>query len=322
MLRLKSSFFQGVAVTAFIVALFVLAESVGFRPYTSRIYKDIRFLQPVATMGNRNFLGSYLVITLPVSFYLAFYEKKVLNYGIFFACAMALAISQARGPWLGAMLSFFLWIILSFKRHRLKRRDFIVILLILGGLFVFLLILRRYIPLPFFERFLSIFKDMRAFFDRGFDATSAGSHRVFVWGKSLDIIKRYPIVGVGIENMQIAMRRFHYDDVVQEIGRYINYDKAHNEYLNIAVSAGIPALIFYLNFLFQALRKGLKKMHHPQDEMLFICIIGYLIQAFFNISVPNVAYMFWLFLGLFSGRNTLSYHTRKRKKLIKNNSRH
>ena len=32
----------------------------------------------------------------------------------------------------------------------------------------------------------------------------------------------------------IGKNLFH-DDVVRELGRYLNYDKAHNEYLNIEI---------------------------------------------------------------------------------------
>jgi len=34
---------------------------------------------------------------------------------------------------------------------------------------------------------------------------------------------------------------------------------------------------------------------------LFSAILGYLVQAFFNISVVSVAYVFWVFLGLLAG---------------------
>ena len=100
--------------------------------------------------------------------------------------------------------------------------------------------------------------------------------------------------------MQLAMRKFFYDDVVAEIGRYLNYDKAHNEYLNIAVTSGLPSLAVYLAFVVSSMKDAAKKLARPEIETLFIAVVIYLVQAFFNISVPNTGYLFWLFLGLLS----------------------
>jgi len=37
-----------------------------------------------------------------------------------------------------------------------------------------------------------------------------------------------------------------------------------------------------------------------KDEMLlpvYAAVVGYLVQAFFNISVVSVAYLFWIYMG-------------------------
>jgi len=55
----------------------------------------------------------------------------------------------------------------------------------------------------------------------------------------------------------------------------------------------------YLSFLFAIIRVNVRKLFDNEVQLaLFIAIIGYLIQAFFNISVVSVAYVFWIFLGL------------------------
>ena len=61
--NLKDSFFQGIALSSLIVASFTISEALGYRPYTNAVYREIRFLQPVSSMGNRNFLGTYLATT-------------------------------------------------------------------------------------------------------------------------------------------------------------------------------------------------------------------------------------------------------------------
>jgi O-antigen ligase len=89
----------------------------------------------------------------------------------------------------------------------------------------------------------------------------------------------------------------------------VTVDKAHNEYLQIAVTLGIPALLVYLFFTAHVLLTGLKAASRMKGEnqillfgLLAICI-GYLTQAFFNISVITVAPFFWVILGILYHRS-------------------
>lgn len=82
------------------------------------------------------------------------------------------------------------------------------------------------------------------------------------------------------------------------------YDE-NNDYLQIALTTGVPTLVVYLLLLSVIVMKGIKRLKYlAQDQKLIsigmlAAIIGYLVQAFFNISVISVAPYFWLILGLF-----------------------
>ena len=83
-------------------------------------------------------------------------------------------------------------------------------------------------------------------------------------------------------------------------------DKAHNEYLQIAATIGIPALIVYLSFLSLILFPKMKEMF--KNKLLFILvltIICYLTQAFFNISTIGVAPLFWMLLGIIDNKEMI-----------------
>jgi O-antigen ligase len=74
--------------------------------------------------------------------------------------------------------------------------------------------------------------------------------------------------------------------------------KAHNEYIQIAVTIGVPALLTYLlliSFIFHNAIRAIK-VSTPKDNLvifgLLSAIMGYLVQAFFNISVVPVAPLF------------------------------
>ena len=87
--------------------------------------------------------------------------------------------------------------------------------------------------------------------------------------------------------------------MIEMYGNVYHVDRAHNEYLHIAVSSGIPALISYLVFTFLCLKKGFKLMKKDVRYLpYFTALSAYLVQAFFNISIVSVAYIFWIFLGI------------------------
>ncbi len=117
---------------------------------------------------------------------------------------------------------------------------------------------------------------------------------------TIKLIGKNPIFGCGTDNLRNGLMK----DCQEEFLKFVNRsktipDKAHNEYLQIAATIGIPALIVYLAFVGMILFPKMKYMFKDK-AMLIICItiISYLVQAFFNISTIGVAPLFWMILGL------------------------
>lgn len=111
---------------------------------------------------------------------------------------------------------------------------------------------------------------------------------------------KYPILGVGTDNLQHAVIENLTDEGMKVIERFHAIpDKAHNEYLQIAATLGIPALILYMTFLCMIILPKLKDLFKNNYIFLMLCIIGsYLVQAFFNISTIGIAPLFWFALGI------------------------
>lgn len=75
------------------------------------------------------------------------------------------------------------------------------------------------------------------------------------------------------------------------------------------MTAGIPALVIYLGLLVQIARKySVRLAESDVYQALTASLIGYLTQAFFNISVVSVAFIFWAFLGLMAHVNARNVH--------------
>ena len=130
---------------------------------------------------------------------------------------------------------------------------------------------------------------------------------MFVWKNTLKVVPKHLLHGVGVDNF--------YDAFDTPLFRFIKggdaieyYDKAHNEYLQKLVTEGIFSLITYLSMLFIIFINSIKKVFKDNESIviaLFLAFIGYLVQAFFNISVIEVAPLFWIICGLLYERKSL-----------------
>lgn len=128
---------------------------------------------------------------------------------------------------------------------------------------------------------------------------SVGSHRMGAWKQIISLLPEYGLFGCGIENLG----HLYIDHFGYYYGVY--FDRAHNEYLHIWITQGIFALTAYLTILFSIFIPGhlqfsTKGKYESDDvsKMAFIAFFGYIAQAFFNISVIQVAPYFWMMCGL------------------------
>jgi O-antigen ligase len=119
-----------------------------------------------------------------------------------------------------------------------------------------------------------------------------GTNRGYIWRIALENFS-HPILGTGPDTFLNAFP-------AEAQGVYGQmYDKAHNEYLQIMVCQGILGLAAYLAFLGDSLRQAVIRAF--RDPMIFAALaafVGYLAQAFFNISLPIVAQMLWILAGI------------------------
>lgn len=140
-----------------------------------------------------------------------------------------------------------------------------------------------------------------------------GSGRMQIWKQTVSLLPEYGVFGCGIE----CLAKIWVDKYGYSFGGGLYVDKAHNEYLNLWITEGIVTLIIYLVFLFSLFIPGLKmffkktknedgKENEDMDmisKIAFFAFFGYIAQAFFNISVIQVAPYFWMMCGLlYSGK--------------------
>ena len=136
---------------------------------------------------------------------------------------------------------------------------------------------------------------------RGLFDDSMFDNRMGIWKYLWSKLPDCGYFGVGPDNM-------HYITILSSSEYTRGYDKAHNEYLNIAVCEGIFTAICYIVFLFTlfipAIAHWRERSHSWAAVGLFLIFFSYIAQAFFNIRVIQVAPFFWVLCGLLGAEGT------------------
>jgi len=121
------------------------------------------------------------------------------------------------------------------------------------------------------------------------DISSFGSGRIGLWKSTIGVIKKHPVLGIGLDTLQLAN---------------IGTDKAHNDFLDVAVTRGLIGLLIYLWLLVTIALVFLKTCRRLTGDVqiLFVCLgaceLGYLIQNQFNFGLICIMSLFWLSMGM------------------------
>lgn len=270
-----------------ILALFQFAGHDFVLGFTEGMFYKNSF----STIGNRNFLGSYICLVLPLMIFSYIYLKDKLFY--FTSCLLFLSLlsSLTRSAWLSLSILTILIIIFAVRRILPYRR-----LIALFASFTILFLIYDHINNNIFiGRYSSIYSNASKIDD------SSGSNRIFIWNHTLIMIADHPFLGTGVDNFAEVFMKDFKEDVAKKYPS-TTFDKAHNEFLHIAATTGIPSLMTYISFWAILFIKSLKYIKSDKRVLVIFCsILAYQMQAFFNISVVAVAPIMWILAGILNG---------------------
>ena len=267
-------------------------------------YTDLSFIRrhginymAMGLCSNPNFFGSYMVMQLLIVGFIYIYNPKKIYLIIYTLFGITLYIAESTGPVLSAIVA--LIFSLFIMRKKIKKIIKLIIVLLLS--FVFANLSLNYVQTNKFQKGLvenyDISKEIRTIIKE--PSKQMGNGRLEIWENSLPLVKKYWLIGCGLDNFKDAYPNWG----------YVKYDKAHNVYLQISITNGLPALIIFLTLLFIAFIKGIKDKNKLLTP-IYMAFIGYSIQAFFNISVIDVAPYYYIIIGLifskYEEKNTIT----------------
>jgi O-antigen ligase len=281
-----------------ITCLFTIYENRGIRLNSIR-------LAYISTFGNPIFFAQYLTLAITLSVAMCFRKDITKHYfsRLFFGLSALfmlgfLILTRSRGAYLGlgvALLYCYI-VILLYCSKRLRK-------ILIGVLVVCLLVSSL---------------GIRSWVGEG-KIKLRNLMRVYLWDATFQMVKDYPVLGVGIGNFKVIYPIYRTAEEREVTPSGVKYSKAHNDFLQIWAETGTLGLISFLWILFSllflkrdsplpstSLRTGrgqsLTKFGASAHISLGLnaALTALLVQAFFNplLHAPASAMGFWMVLGL------------------------
>lgn len=239
-----------------------------------------------SVFGNPNTLAEYLVMFSPIAVALFWHTKslkKKVVYGLAVCLMLAcLVLTMSRGGWVGIAMAALVFCILVDKRLLL-----LSIPLAIGALL--------FLPDTIINRLLSI----------GNTADSSNSYRFQIWNVTKEVIKDYPVAGVGFGHLP-------YKEVFETYIRTMPIFHAHNSFIQTIAEIGfagflvfITMLVFFIRYPINILVKQVKYI--KEDKYLKYIgvgvasgLIGVFTHGMFEnvLYLPKIIFSFWVLVGI------------------------
>lgn len=138
---------------------------------------------------------------------------------------------------------------------------------------------------------------------RQFEIGSFTDTYAFQWKNTLSIIKRFPLVGSGPDNLVYPQLYNHHEPASNPN----TFDRCYNYYLHLAGTLGIPALLLYLVLMVLVILRGAKRCKDGSwvSAGIYGAVLVYLIMMLFGASSVTTTPFFWMLAGAAMGEKEI-----------------
>ncbi len=287
-----------ISLSGFFVAIYGFFQYIGFDLFVWQ--EPVMASRVISSIGQPNFLASFLILTLFSSIALlfkfkGFYGRLFILINIFFQL-LAIYLTSSRA----AILSLFVIIILAFfifiKNKRLKL--IFSISAMLACLFVF------------------IFSSDRLASSFDFNTGSVLARSQF-YKASISAITKKPFLGSGLEQTGNKLVSYYNPDwaLFSTVNNYPN--RAHNAILDISLNYGLLGLIVFiiLSFLFLYFLIYKNKDKENWFKVLSLGLLTYIISLMFGFSSLATSFYFWIILAILTSWFLNNYYLKTNEQL-------
>lgn len=298
---------KGVLISGVLVAGWGVAEHFGIdKKYWVQDVQNRVF----STLGQPNWLAAYLNVILFLVLGEIFFRKdstrlSLRDYFLVSLFYLCLLYTKSRSGLIG-FGSGLLFLLFLWGRHSAEEKGAAKKIL---SLLLFLAGVSFLVGTPFSPSLKKVFfsrseKSAEATPSAELNITPSGEIRQIVWRGALELWRRYPLLGTGVESFAYAY--YWVRPVEHNLTSEWDflYNKAHNEYLNLAANSGTLGLVTYLLiplFYFFWLRKEVFSKKEREKGLMAgmgAAMISLLVTNFFGFSVVVTGLWFFLLPGL------------------------
>lgn len=301
-----------VVLSSFLVSLYGLAQIAGY-DFTEWTEPASLTGRATSSLGQPNFLASYLLLVVAFSIYLFVKSKKFLIKFILGVITLiqllCLFFTYSRAGWIGFILGALITGIVYVLTVGINKEKIAILFKNKLAIFIFITVIFGSVILIINNPlFVDRIKSMA-------DAKSGSTAvRLNFWKASMDAIKKRPIFGYGPDVLGDVFVKY-YKNNWAVYGRVNDYpDKAHNLFLDIILSSGVVGLLSFLYLLYLFFKLIINNIKNSRDYkslsiIILFSVASYLISLIFGFAVVVTNIYFWLLFAI-----TLSISSEQRNK--------
>lgn len=289
----------GTLVTLYGLVQLVVPPLFPGEAFTREWYGGLGIPRIASTIGGPIVFGGYLVFVLPFMVALATIARGVRT-GIWLLFAslalMATAFTLTRAAWLAAAVGVTTLLIAAGRQVWQRRPQMAIVLA--GAVVASAVMLVSVVGTP---------EQIGSRVAAAANLSGSAAQRLFIWERTLRLIRARPLAGWGLETLGEV---FPYDPADLEVHfgpRPVIIDRAHNDFLQMAVSVGVPGAIAYGVFWGLVVASAVRLWRRSAGGLRLLAagwlgaIVAYLIQAQFSFSAVALAPIVWLLAGAACG---------------------
>jgi O-antigen ligase len=243
-----------------------------------------------AVFYNTNHFGYYLCIAVMSAAALFLIEevntKNSLYYLICFAVLVAALVkNNSFGPYIGVLVGILFLGVISFIFFKEQLTRIITVIVVFIVVCFVINIDNGFLG----NELIKLSKDVQSIVNNTVTADKAGSGRWILWTEGVKYIFEKPLLGYGPENLGA---RYMLEG--------IEHDRPHNEFIQIAASLGIPALLFYIGALFRHFSIVVLNRNNLNITIITLnsIIFAYLISSMFGNTMFYTSPFYFMLLGM------------------------
>lgn len=267
-------------------------------------------IRAFSTLGQPNWLGAFLSYNFFIALYFLNKNKnlaqKIFLYLYLFLNFSFILFTRSKSAILATLFSFSIFFLYFLFKKGKRLLPLIVLPVIILPIIFFKTQINQIDRFFSWEKFFSKTKTVEkpkkeTFVSQNLNITDSFDIRKIVWQGAIDLGKKYPLFGSGLETFAYSyyLTRPISHNYTSEWD--FVYNKAHNEFLNYLSTSGFFGLGSYLLVIVIFFYFLIKKIFN--DNLYFftgLAFLTILITNFFGFSTTTISLAFYIFLSLIS----------------------